>query len=74
MKDFHCNYTIISQHVITFLKSGFLTLSSAFERYRNLGKWNVLELECEMGGGLEYISKNLKARRAVGITSNDRKV
>lgn len=47
---------------------------TAFERYRNLGKWNVLELECEMGGGLEYISKTLKARRSVGITSDDRKV
>lgn len=52
----------------------FSLISLAFEKYKNLSKWTVLELECQRGGGVDYISKSLKARKCIGVTSSGSKV
>jgi hypothetical protein len=46
----------------------------AFERYKNLAKWSVLEIECGKAGGLDYISNYLKPKKCVGTTSSAEKV
>jgi len=45
-------------------------LATSFEKYKNLSKWTVLELECQRGGGVDYISRSLKAKKCIGVTSS----
>lgn len=48
-------------------------LATSFEKKKHLAKMNVLELECQRGGGIDYIARNLKAKRCVGVTSSGSK-
>jgi len=45
-------------------------LATSFEKYKHLGKWSILELECQRGGGIDYIARSLKARKCIGVTSS----